>query len=455
MTKDKFYIIKLIILQALCGALAILIGGILSVSSTFEYYHTRLYKNISINNIDVGNLTAEEANTCVNNTYLKPLLDKKFILTFDDSTLQLSLSNLLIETNLTTAIEEALSYPITLSTWEKIALLQGTTSRNFQCVPIFNKEHLRQVATDLINSKVTSSKNAAISITSDGTITLIPHEVTITFNQTALYEALDTYLEDYQDLEATTTIDLNSFVSISSPSITTDTLKSIDTCVSSYRTIFTPQTGNATNITICARTINNTLLMPGDTFSFNDLVGNTTLDKGYTYAPVIANSKMVQGVGGGVCQVSSTLYNAILQIGILPTERSPHSIPSSYVPLGLDATINWDTIDFKFKNTLDYPIYIVAYTEKNELIIDLYSNHTLKDTTYVLRSEIYGEIPSSTRYITDSSLSKDARLLVSRGYKGYRVKTIRETYRNNKLIESRIISWDTYAAKPTTYKIGR
>ena len=455
MTKDKFYIIKLIILQALCGALAILIGGILSVSSTFEYYHSRLYKNISINNIDVGNLTAEEANTCVNNTYLKPLLDKKFILTFDDSTLQLSLSNLLIETNLTTAIEEALSYPITLSTCEKIALLQGTTSRNFQCVPIFNKEHLRQVATDLINSKVTSSKNAAISITSDGTITLTPHEVTITFNQAALYEVLDTYLEDYQDLEATTTIDLNSFVSTSSPSITTDTLKSIDTCVSSYRTIFTPQTGNATNITICARTINNTLLMPGDTFSFNDLVGNTTLDKGYTYAPVIANSKMVQGVGGGVCQVSSTLYNAILQIGILPTERSPHSIPSSYVPLGLDATINWDTIDFKFKNTLDYPIYIVAYTEKNELIIDIYSNHALEDTTYILRSEIYGEIPSSTRYITDSSLSKDARLLVSRGHKGYRVKTIREAYKNNKLIESRIISWDTYAAKPTTYKIGR
>ncbi len=454
MIKDKTDLFKLVSLQLLCAGLAILISGILGFSSTFARYDSKLYKNISISNIDVSNQRAEEAITTVNEHYLKPLLDKQLILTLDDTTLQLSLSDLLIDTNLITIVQEALQYPNDLSFIDKMSLLTGSAAKDFEVSLTFDEKKLKVAAYNLIDSKKVDLTNASIHITPTGDITLTPHVVTTTFNKTVLAKALRDYLADYKNLAQTTTINLNTFISTITPDITTDVLKTIDTCVTSYQTRFTPGTGSATNITLSAATINNTLVMPGETFSFNGVLGNTTLDKGYTYAPVIANSKMVQGVGGGVCQVSSTLYNAILQIGLLPTERQPHSRPSSYVPMGLDATISWDALDFKFTNTLEYPIYIVAYAKDNELYIDLYSNHSLTDKTYILKSEIYDVIPSPIRYIKDSSLPKETRSLVSSGYKGYKVKTIRETYNKEGLTESLIISWDTYAAGPTTYKIG-
>ncbi|ADZ84807.1 MULTISPECIES: VanW family protein [Cellulosilyticum] len=454
MIKNKIYILKLLVLQLLCGGLAIIISGILGFSSIFAQYDVRLYKNISINNIDIGNQTAEEAITVVNEYYLNPILDKQLILTLGDTRLQLSLGDLLIDTNLTAIIQEALHYPNQLSFLDKTALLEGEAPKNFEISLNFDEQKLQTAAINLITSQTVDSKDAAIHITPSGDIKLTPHVATISFDKTALLEKLHHYLMDYKQLADITTIDMNSFISTSNPDITTEVLKTVDTLVTSYHTRFTPGTGNATNIIVCAATINNTLLMPGETFSFNGIVGNTTLDKGYTYAPVIANYQMVQGVGGGVCQVSSTLYNAILQIGLLPTERLPHSRPSSYVPMGLDATINWDSIDFKFTNTLEYPLYIVAYTKDNELCIDLYSNHSLLDTTYVLKSEVYKVIPSPVRYKKDSSLPKGTRSLVSSGYKGYKVKTIRETYNKEQLTESLIISWDTYAAAPTIYKTG-
>lgn len=454
MMKQKI-LFKLVSLQLLCAGLAILIGSFFGLSSTFTQYHSRFYKNISIGNIDVSHQSAEEAITIVNTSYLKPLLDKQLLLTLDDATLQLSLSELSPTTNLTNVIQEASQYPNHLSLTKKIALLEGTITQNFDVSLTLDETPLLMAADELMTLKKTEPTDARIHITPEGNITVTPHVANTSFDKTTLTKLLQSYLADYKNLSQITTIDLNAFISTNTPDITTDVLKTIDTCVTSYETHFTPGTGNATNITVCAATINNTLLMPGEAFSFNDIVGNTTLDKGYTYAPVIANSKMIQGVGGGVCQVSSTLYNAILQIGLLPTERQPHSRPSSYVPMGLDATISWDSIDFQFTNTLEYPLYIVAYTKENTLYIDLYSHHTLADKTYLIKSQVYDVIPSPIRYIKDRSLPKDTYSLVSSGYKGYKVKTIRETYNKEALTESLVISWDTYAAGPTIYKIGK
>jgi vancomycin resistance protein YoaR len=91
--------------------------------------------------------------------------------------------------------------------------------------------------------------------------------------------------------------------------------------------------------------------MPGDEFSYENAVGPVIQSNGYTYAPVISGGKLIQGIGGGVCQVSSTLYNTMLNSGILPTERRNHSKPVSYVPRGLDATLASGSIDYKFINT--------------------------------------------------------------------------------------------------------
>ena len=249
-------------------------------------------------------------------------------------------------------------------------------------------------------------------------------------------------------------IDMENYLQHTAPSVTTEMLQQVNARVSRYSTQFKLNSGNQTNIALAAKTINGTCLLPGDTFSFNDIVGDTTLEKGYTYAPVIANSKLIQGVGGGVCQVSSTLYNAMLLTGLTATERQPHSKPSSYVPLGQDATIDWGTIDFKFKNTLEYPLYICAYTENNMLYVDLYSNKSLLDTTYVVENDIYETLSSPVRFINDSSLPKGTTTLSSAGSKGYRVKVIRKKYQNDELVDTTTISSDVYHSSPTVYRRG-
>ncbi len=144
------------------------------------------------------------------------------------------------------------------------------------------------------------------------------------------------------------------------PNITTESIQGIENYViSSYKTSFNPNVkGRTTNIALSAAQINDIVLGPGDRFYFNTIVGNATKDKGYQLAPVIINKQYSEDYGGGVCQTSSTLYNAVDQAGLKILELHHHSKEVGYVPLGRDATIAYGGKDFKFMNNKDYPVLI-------------------------------------------------------------------------------------------------
>ncbi len=114
------------------------------------------------------------------------------------------------------------------------------------------------------------------------------------------------------------------------------------------------------NILLASQGINNVLLWPGDLFSFNEIVGPRTVERGYLPAPVILSGSTGVDYGGGVCQVSSTLYNAVLNSGLKVMERHPHSKPVTYIPKDRDATVSFDDLDFKFENTSQGPIIVKA-----------------------------------------------------------------------------------------------
>lgn len=158
------------------------------------------------------------------------------------------------------------------------------------------------------------------------------------------------------------------------PKIDIKELSEINHKISTYTTTYSPGGGRGSNVEIAAKKIDDILLMPGDEFSYEESVGPVTQSNGYTYAPVISNGQLVQGIGGGVCQVSSTLYNTQLKAGILPTERRNHSKAVNYVPRGLDATLATGSIDYKFKNTHNYPIVINTNTDRGRLTIEFWSN---------------------------------------------------------------------------------
>ena len=154
------------------------------------------------------------------------------------------------------------------------------------------------------------------------------------------------------------------------PFVGTDDVKNVNAVLASYTTYYR-HGARGDNIALAAQQLNGVLIRSGASFSFNEIVGTRTANAGYKYAAVLINGKSVPGIGGGVCQVSSTLYNAILLAGLNPTERFSHFIPSSYCPPGLDATVADDLIDFRFMNPLPHSVYILANADGKKVTVQV------------------------------------------------------------------------------------
>ncbi|KOS63657.1 VanW family protein [Lysinibacillus sp. FJAT-14222] len=145
-----------------------------------------------------------------------------------------------------------------------------------------------------------------------------------------------------------------------------------DVIVASYTTYFnTYDVGRNKNIELSAKAINNVIIGSGDNFSFNTVVGPRDEANGYQPAPEIINKKVVMGIGGGICQTSSTLFNAVDQIPIKFVERHHHSLDIGYVPKGRDATVSYGGLDFRFQNTTAVPFLIKANYGKNSLTVEI------------------------------------------------------------------------------------
>ncbi|XJZ28965.1 VanW family protein [Bacillota bacterium Lsc_1132] len=132
------------------------------------------------------------------------------------------------------------------------------------------------------------------------------------------------------------------------------------------------------NIHLAAKAINNVVVFPGETFSFNKIVGKRTAAKGYLRAPVIIRGEFSEDIGGGICQVSSTLFNAVDNAGLKIVQRFSHSRKVPYIPPGRDATVSWYGPDFVFKNTYNQPVLIQAKTLGNYLVIKLFSSDVVE-----------------------------------------------------------------------------
>ncbi|MGE5389868.1 MAG: VanW family protein [Deltaproteobacteria bacterium] len=143
-----------------------------------------------------------------------------------------------------------------------------------------------------------------------------------------------------------------------------------DEIVGGYYTTITNSSANRiNNIVLSCSSINGRVLAPGEVFSFNGTVGQRTTQRGYRTAPVYSGNKVVTGVGGGICQTSTTLYNAARESGMQVIERHHHTLPVHYIASGNDATVSWGTADFKFRNNKDYRVKIMARVYKNYVIL--------------------------------------------------------------------------------------
>ena len=169
------------------------------------------------------------------------------------------------------------------------------------------------------------------------------------------------------------------------------------------------------NIRLASSLINKTVLQNGDIFSFNNTVGQRTAERGFRTAKIIENGEFVEGVGGGVCQVSTTLYNAVVLAGCKIREYHPHSLAVNYVPPSRDAMVSGTFFDLKFENTTGSTIYITSVAGENYITFKVYGRDFGK--RYTLRSCVTGTIQASEEFTDDASLVRVGRDgTISEGY---------------------------------------
>ena len=183
------------------------------------------------------------------------------------------------------------------------------------------------------------------------------------------------------------------------PNITTNMIgtEAFPDMLSTYSTRYsTRDRDRTTNLQLAASKINGTVLMPGETFSYNQVVGERTIAAGYKEAPIYVEGQVVDGLGGGICQITSTLYNAVLYANLEIVERSNHQFVPSYVTASRDATVVYGSIDFKFKNNRDYPIKIVCSVSGGIAKFDIYGLRTNNEYEVEISSYVTGSTADST-----------------------------------------------------------
>lgn len=200
------------------------------------------------------------------------------------------------------------------------------------------------------------------------------------------------------------------------------------------------------NIVLASSKINGTVILPGETFSYNKTVGKRTITSGFKEAGAYAGGKVIQEVGGGICQVSSTLYNAVLYANLEIVDRSNHYFECSYVDAGRDATVSWGTVDFKFRNNRTYPIKIEAYSKNGVVKISIKGIKEEKEYEVTIQSKITSIIKKTVQYIEDPTLEIGEEVVEQEGHNGCTSKTYKIVKYNGTVVSNDVISSDSYHA---------
>ncbi|HMI92787.1 MAG TPA: VanW family protein [Polyangiales bacterium] len=206
------------------------------------------------------------------------------------------------------------------------------------------------------------------------------------------------------------------------------------------------------NLHVAAAKIDGYVLAPGEVFDFNAVVGDRTAHNGFRRAPVIADGELVDGVGGGTCQIASTLHGAVYFAGLPVLTRVPHSHPSYYIKLGLDATVVYGSVNFRFQNDRNHPLVIEATVDDGFVRVALHGKERAHTVSFLRR--IDKTVPFDEKLVDDPSLPRTTRVLQQRGIPGFEITSFRVIRDERTGLARRERSQDTYPPSPQIWRIG-
>ena len=431
-------------------AIGILVVGFLGLifflSSSF---YSKVYKGAVIEGVDVSGYNREEVVELLS-AWQSQYHNKSIVVQHGDTKFKVDAANIELDVDVNATLDEVWNYGRRGTWWERLKIIKAGWKEGY---PIslaikYNENKLNGLVDQWKNKIDRPARNAVFNL---WTGAVVPHEQGYALEDDILRPLI---LETFKKSDSNNKIILP--VKVIDPKITVDDLANagIHEMLSSYTTTFKSEDVNRTdNIKLAALKTNGTILYPGSIFSFNEIVGPREKEFGFKEALEIVDGEFVPGIGGGICQVSSTLYNAVLLANLNIVERYNHSKPLSYVPLGRDATVAYDALDFKFVNNTTEPLLIVAEVEGNKLVVGILGQRSLAETVEI-KNEQREKIPPAIVKKEDANLYIGETMVEQEGNPSYKVTTVRVVWLKGRQISREVLSKDVYLGEDTIVKVG-
>jgi len=415
-----------------------------------DSWSDKVYPGVSVIGTDLSGKTKDEAKIILDTEVSSKLKEYTLSVSAKDQTFPLTLAELEIVVDSDTLAGEAVKLGKDLSDEEKLSRIYSPQDEELSLTFGHNEERIAEFikkVTDAVNQK---AKNATIT-RSGGSFTIGKHAEGRVVDEEKL-------MKDLQDAinELNPDAVVEADIVVSQPEITTEALANIDSQLSVYTTNYSSSAaGRKYNVGFAASKINGAVIMPGETFSYNEEVGPVTAAAGFQNAGVYIGNKVEEGIGGGLCQVSSTLYQAALHSNLEIEQRRNHSMAVSYLKPGMDAVVYGPYLDLKFTNTYSNPIYISAYGDNSNLTIAVYGHKAdMGGYTYKIFSETTSVIQPKTIEKADPTKYVGETEVEFKPVTGYTSKTYKQTIKDGKVVKTEVISQDTYKKVDKVILVG-
>ncbi|NLP42311.1 MAG: vanomycin resistance protein VanB [Veillonellaceae bacterium] len=436
----------------------VLFLGIIALFSSISLFATnmafmvtdKVYNGVMVGDIAVGGLSVKEAEEKIEASFRRRLNDPPIILNFEGNHWKIGTDEIKWKLDTEKLAQQAYNVGrrgnLLQQFQERFLTING--GYKVPLAPLYNKEQLSEIIASIADEIDREPHDAKILL--DGLrIIQLPdtsgRKVAIDQLTITLHEKLNVGFPVIVDIPVTEV----------KPKIQTIDIEEIDSIISMYTTQFNLANENRVlNIALASNSISGTLLRPGEVFSFNDLVGLRIAEFGYREAPVFIEGKIVPDFGGGVCQVSSTLYNAVLLADMKILERSSHFRPPGYVPLGQDATVADNLLDFKFSNVLPHNIYILSQVSKDSLTVYILSRNNPSRPEVIVESVKEKVIEPNTIIKQDPRLDYGKQIIENMGQKGFVVSTYRVKRLSGKEVEREHLFTDKFKPDDRVVRVG-
>lgn len=432
-------------------ALIVLLFAITGISAlVYSWDNHAIVNGVTVSGINIGNMSLEQADEKLNEEVTR-LKGQTVRLHEDQFSEDLTLGDLGLMLSADSVLDEAYNIGRNGSIIKRaISKFNASNGVNLSLSQSWNEEKLSETLTNKLGTLNVPCVEASFEITPQNTMSIKKEQV-------GRIVDIDDLVSEIKGIDIFKPIPEISFkFKEQQPTLTAAQLENqkITGLLATYTTRFDPtQTARSENVRLAAKALDKGIVKPGETLSFNQIVGERTVEAGYKDAYIIVNGQFVPGLAGGICQVSSTLYNTGLLANLPVTQRSNHDLAISYVPLGQDATVAYPTLDLKFNNNTGAYLLIRTKVTNNSITIELYGK-VIPGQEVTISNKIESVIPAEEQKLVDETLGHGETVVKQAGQSGYIVSSVRTTKLNGKVVKTEPLLQSKYAPLPRIIAIG-